>query len=211
MSFSQQTFITAMWPLRPPYICWINPSISVWLCVGSCSHWTTLQSWSTDAERLWRPQDEQIRQPGVNVQVGSVSWAVLFSSARWKVPSKKSLFCSGRQHLRWTTPPTSSRFSVGDCSGSGLFCTTLWISNATVNETGQYQCSYKDLKVEDGKTAAAAYVFVQGKTLSVLIYHGVIWSCDGRPLGWSSKQNLIKLWSELLLLAHCCDVLFPQC
>uniref|UniRef100_H3BW97 receptor protein-tyrosine kinase n=1 Tax=Tetraodon nigroviridis TaxID=99883 RepID=H3BW97_TETNG len=71
------------------------------------------------------------------------------------------LTCSGRQYLHWTTPRTSSRFSIGDCSGSGLFCTTLRISNATVNETGQYQCSYKDLKVEDGKTAAATYVFVE--------------------------------------------------
>uniref|UniRef100_A0A3Q4AUQ2 receptor protein-tyrosine kinase n=1 Tax=Mola mola TaxID=94237 RepID=A0A3Q4AUQ2_MOLML len=66
----------------------------------------------------------------------------------------------GRQHLRWTTPPTSTRFSVSDCSGSGLFCTRLWISNATVNETGQYQCSYRHLKPEDGKTSAEAYVFV---------------------------------------------------
>uniref|UniRef100_A0A8D3EA35 receptor protein-tyrosine kinase n=1 Tax=Scophthalmus maximus TaxID=52904 RepID=A0A8D3EA35_SCOMX len=55
----------------------------------------------------------------------------------------------GRQYLVWSTPPTSTRFSVSDCSGSGLFCTTLRISNATVNETGQYQCSYKDLKAED--------------------------------------------------------------
>ncbi|XP_018525829.1 vascular endothelial growth factor receptor 2 isoform X1 [Lates calcarifer] len=70
------------------------------------------------------------------------------------------LTCRGRQYLRWSTPPISTRFSVSDCSGSGLFCTTLRISNATVNETGQYQCSYRDLKVEDGKTAAAAYVFV---------------------------------------------------
>ncbi|XP_068581368.1 vascular endothelial growth factor receptor 2 isoform X1 [Cebidichthys violaceus] len=70
------------------------------------------------------------------------------------------LTCRGRQYLRWTTPPTSTRFSTGDCSGSGLFCTTLRISNATVNETGQYQCSYRDLKVEDGKTSAAVYVFV---------------------------------------------------
>ncbi|XP_056235032.1 vascular endothelial growth factor receptor 2 isoform X1 [Seriola aureovittata] len=70
------------------------------------------------------------------------------------------LICRGRQYLRWSTPPTSTHFSVSDCSGSGLFCTTLRISNATVNETGQYQCSYRDLKVEDGKTSAAAYVFV---------------------------------------------------
>ncbi|XP_051233155.1 vascular endothelial growth factor receptor 2 isoform X2 [Dicentrarchus labrax] len=70
------------------------------------------------------------------------------------------LTCRGRQYLRWTIPSTSTRFSTSDCSGSGLFCTTLLISNATVNETGQYQCSYKDLKVEDGKTSAAAYVFV---------------------------------------------------
>ncbi|XP_072771194.1 vascular endothelial growth factor receptor 2 isoform X2 [Nerophis lumbriciformis] len=70
------------------------------------------------------------------------------------------LTCRGRQYLGWSTPPTSARLSTSDCSGSGLFCTTLRISNATVNETGQYQCSYRDLQVEDGKTSAAVYVFV---------------------------------------------------
>ncbi|CAK6956104.1 vascular endothelial growth factor receptor 2 [Scomber scombrus] len=70
------------------------------------------------------------------------------------------LTCRGRQHLIWSTPPTSTRFSRSDCSGSGLFCETLQITNATVNETGNYQCAYRDLKVEDGKTAASAYVFV---------------------------------------------------
>ncbi|XP_058495150.1 vascular endothelial growth factor receptor 2 isoform X1 [Solea solea] len=70
------------------------------------------------------------------------------------------LTCRGRQYLRWSTPPTSTHFSISDCSGSGLFCTTLRISNATVSETGQYQCSYRDLKVEDGKTSVAVHVFV---------------------------------------------------
>ncbi|XP_069555342.1 vascular endothelial growth factor receptor 2 isoform X1 [Brachyistius frenatus] len=70
------------------------------------------------------------------------------------------LTCRGRQYLRWTIPPTSTRFSTSDCSGSGLFCTTLTITNATVNETGQYQCSYRDLKVKDGKTSVSVYVFV---------------------------------------------------
>ncbi|XP_047443321.1 vascular endothelial growth factor receptor 2 [Mugil cephalus] len=70
------------------------------------------------------------------------------------------LTCRGQQNLKWTTPATSTRFSTSDCSGSGLFCKTLTITNATVNETGQYQCSYTNLKVEDGKTAASVYVFV---------------------------------------------------
>lgn len=45
----------------------------------------------------------------------------------------------------------------------------LRISNATVNETGQYQCSYRDLKAEDGKTSIAAYVFVHGISQFTLI------------------------------------------
>ncbi|XP_049573762.1 vascular endothelial growth factor receptor 2 isoform X1 [Syngnathus scovelli] len=70
------------------------------------------------------------------------------------------LTCSGRQYLRWTTPPTSARFSISDCSGSGLFCTELRITNATVNETGQYRCSYRNLKTESSKTSTAVHVFV---------------------------------------------------
>ncbi|KAL6107556.1 kdr [Pungitius sinensis] len=70
------------------------------------------------------------------------------------------LTCRGRQDLWWTPPPTSTRFSTVDCRGSGFFCMTLRISNATVNETGQYNCSYRDLRAEEGKTSAAVYVFV---------------------------------------------------
>ncbi|KAM6963199.1 vascular endothelial growth factor receptor 2 [Aplochiton taeniatus] len=68
--------------------------------------------------------------------------------------------CSGRQYLEWVTPYASSRLSIIDCSGSGLFCMTLRISTATANETGDYRCSYRDLTVEDGKTSAAFYLFV---------------------------------------------------
>lgn len=67
--------------------------------------------------------------------------------------------------MRWTTPAISTRYSISDCSGSGLFCKRLTIINSTVNETGQYQCFYIGLKAEDGKTSAAVYVFVQGITL----------------------------------------------
>ncbi|CAL8306994.1 unnamed protein product [Lota lota] len=70
------------------------------------------------------------------------------------------LTCSGHQYLKWTTPSTSSRISVVDCSGSGLFCSTLVITNATANETGLYRCFFQDLEVEDGKTSASVYVFV---------------------------------------------------
>lgn len=93
------------------------------------------------------------------------------------------LFRRGRQFLQWTTPRTSARLSTSDCRGSGLFCTTLRISNATVNETGLYQCSYKDLKAEDGKTAVAAYVFVRGKSRYLLHHDLRLWW----PLGYSNE------------------------
>uniref|UniRef100_A0A672IRH1 receptor protein-tyrosine kinase n=1 Tax=Salarias fasciatus TaxID=181472 RepID=A0A672IRH1_SALFA len=70
----------------------------------------------------------------------------IYGTYRMNRSDNFELTCRGHHFLRWTTPPTSSRFSTSDCSGSGLFCTTLTITNATVNETGQYQCSYRDLK-----------------------------------------------------------------
>ncbi|XP_017284342.1 vascular endothelial growth factor receptor 2 isoform X2 [Kryptolebias marmoratus] len=84
----------------------------------------------------------------------------IYGTHRMNKSDNLELTCRGRQYLRWTTPPTSTRFSTSDCRGSGLFCTTLTITNATVNETGRYQCSYRDLRVEEGKTAAGVYVFV---------------------------------------------------
>ncbi|KAK5614178.1 hypothetical protein CRENBAI_007836 [Crenichthys baileyi] len=84
----------------------------------------------------------------------------IYGTHRMNKSDNLDLTCRGRQRLLWSTPPTSTRLSISDCSGSGLFCLTLTITNATVNETGQYQCYYKDLKVEDGKTAGGVYVFV---------------------------------------------------
>uniref|UniRef100_A0A8C7M8W9 receptor protein-tyrosine kinase n=1 Tax=Oncorhynchus kisutch TaxID=8019 RepID=A0A8C7M8W9_ONCKI len=76
-----------------------------------------------------------------------------------------AITCSGRQNLEWTTSynrsRAGSRLSIVDCSGSGFFCIKLHISSATVNETGKYQCSYRDLAVEDRKTSVAVYVYVQ--------------------------------------------------
>ncbi|XP_066575995.1 vascular endothelial growth factor receptor 2 isoform X2 [Amia ocellicauda] len=73
--------------------------------------------------------------------------------------------CRGQQQLGWTWPRNQSgpeqTLTVTDCSGSGLFCKTLILTKATANNTGEYRCSYKDLKAEDGKTSASVYVFVQ--------------------------------------------------
>lgn len=75
--------------------------------------------------------------------------------------------CSGRQVLEWNVPYNMSRagshLSTVDCRGSGLFCTRLRISTATVNETGEYRCSYTGLVPEEAKTSAAVYVYVQGR------------------------------------------------
>ncbi|CAJ1059988.1 vascular endothelial growth factor receptor 2 isoform X3 [Xyrichtys novacula] len=84
----------------------------------------------------------------------------LYGVQRINKSDNLELTCRGRQYLQWSTPPISSHISTSDCSGSGFFCSTLRISNATVNETGQYQCFFKGLRVEEGKTSASAYVFV---------------------------------------------------
>ncbi|XP_033869576.3 vascular endothelial growth factor receptor 2-like isoform X2 [Acipenser ruthenus] len=75
------------------------------------------------------------------------------------------LTCRGHQVLYWTWPKNRSSFerriSVTDCSGSGLFCKKLVLTKAVANDTGDYRCSYRDLPVEDGKTSASVYVFIQ--------------------------------------------------
>ncbi|KAL6486117.1 hypothetical protein MHYP_G00055090 [Metynnis hypsauchen] len=73
--------------------------------------------------------------------------------------------CRGRQILEWYTPHNLSgsenRLTATDCSGDGLFCSTITLTAAMANETGEYRCSYKNLAVDDGKTAKTVYVFVQ--------------------------------------------------
>uniref|UniRef100_A0A8C9SW25 receptor protein-tyrosine kinase n=1 Tax=Scleropages formosus TaxID=113540 RepID=A0A8C9SW25_SCLFO len=53
------------------------------------------------------------------------------------------------------------RVSIADCSGAGLFCSSLRINKAVANDTGQYRCSYRGMPAEDAKTAASVYVYVQ--------------------------------------------------
>ncbi|XP_072538762.1 vascular endothelial growth factor receptor 2 [Salminus brasiliensis] len=73
--------------------------------------------------------------------------------------------CRGRQILEWYTPQnrtgSESRLTASDCSGDGLFCSTITVTAAMANETGEYRCSYRNLAVEDGKTSIGVYVFVQ--------------------------------------------------
>ncbi|RXN15192.1 vascular endothelial growth factor receptor 2 isoform X1 [Labeo rohita] len=73
--------------------------------------------------------------------------------------------CRGRQILEWSTPHnrtrSEKRLTTTDCSGNGLFCSTLTLSKAVANETGEYRCFYKNLPVEDGKTSVSVYVFIQ--------------------------------------------------
>ncbi|XP_030627154.1 vascular endothelial growth factor receptor 2 [Chanos chanos] len=75
------------------------------------------------------------------------------------------LTCRGRQYLKWTTPHnrtnTDNRVTTADCSGDGFFCTSLILTAATANETGEYRCSYINMPKEDEKTSVAVYVFVQ--------------------------------------------------
>uniref|UniRef100_A0A673NJM9 receptor protein-tyrosine kinase n=1 Tax=Sinocyclocheilus rhinocerous TaxID=307959 RepID=A0A673NJM9_9TELE len=73
--------------------------------------------------------------------------------------------CRGRQILEWSTPHnrtrSETRLTTTDCSGNGLFCSTLTLSKAVANETGEYRCFYKNLPIEDGKTSISVYVFIQ--------------------------------------------------
>uniref|UniRef100_A0A8C9SKK6 receptor protein-tyrosine kinase n=1 Tax=Scleropages formosus TaxID=113540 RepID=A0A8C9SKK6_SCLFO len=76
-----------------------------------------------------------------------------------------SVCYSGRQHVEWSNPQDRTledgRVSIADCSGAGLFCSSLRINKAVANDTGQYRCSYRGMPAEDAKTAASVYVYVQ--------------------------------------------------
>uniref|UniRef100_A0A671LWZ3 receptor protein-tyrosine kinase n=1 Tax=Sinocyclocheilus anshuiensis TaxID=1608454 RepID=A0A671LWZ3_9TELE len=67
--------------------------------------------------------------------------------------------------LEWSTPHnrtcSETWLTTTDCSGNGLFCSTLTLSKAVANETGEYRCFYKNLPIEDGKTSISVYVFIQ--------------------------------------------------
>uniref|UniRef100_A0A673AWC5 receptor protein-tyrosine kinase n=1 Tax=Sphaeramia orbicularis TaxID=375764 RepID=A0A673AWC5_9TELE len=105
----------------------------------------------------------------------------LYGVHRMNKSESLELTCRGRQYLRWNTPPTSTRFSTSDCSGSGLFCTTLRIFNSTVNETGQYQCFYRDLKIEDVNFCDSVWDAKTGFTVPshLISYAGVVF-CQTR-------------------------------
>ncbi|XP_066532939.1 vascular endothelial growth factor receptor 2 [Hoplias malabaricus] len=81
------------------------------------------------------------------------------------VSDSLEITCRGRQFVEWYTPHNRSgsenRLKASDCSGDGLFCSTITLTTAMANETGEYRCYYRNLSVEDGKTSKAVYVFVQ--------------------------------------------------
>ncbi|XP_076873231.1 vascular endothelial growth factor receptor 2 [Brachyhypopomus gauderio] len=91
--------------------------------------------------------------------------SVLNTTLKINASDTLELTCRGRQILEWYTPynrtGSESRLTVSDCSGHGLFCSTLTLTAAMANETGEYRCSYRNLPVEDGKTSVMVYVFVQ--------------------------------------------------
>ncbi|XP_023679444.1 vascular endothelial growth factor receptor 2 isoform X2 [Paramormyrops kingsleyae] len=80
------------------------------------------------------------------------------------------LTCSGQQHVEWSTHQDLSdgRLVLTDCSGSGLFCSSLTIHKAVANDTNLYRCFYRDLPVEDGKTSTSVYVFVQDYNIPLI-------------------------------------------
>lgn len=100
------------------------------------------------------------------------------------------LLCSGQQHVEWSTPqdPSDGRLVLTDCSGSGLFCSSLTIHKAVANDTSLYRCYYRDLPVEDGKTSTSVYVFVQGSYFDTCTHDCFAW------LGGEATVVLVLSW-----------------
>ncbi|XP_026880254.2 vascular endothelial growth factor receptor 2 isoform X1 [Electrophorus electricus] len=91
--------------------------------------------------------------------------SILNKTHKINVSDTLEITCRGHQILAWYMPHnrtgSEGRLTVSDCSGHGLFCSTLTLTAAMANETGEYRCSYRDLPVEEGKTSVMVYVFVQ--------------------------------------------------
>lgn len=111
----------------------------------------------------------------------------------------KNLFLRGRQILEWSTPynwtSSETRLTTSDCSGDGLFCSTLTLSKAVANETGEYRCFYKSLPKEDGKTSVAVYVFIQG---IIFLSDKFLHSFQNAPTfspkdSWKESWNVAKM------------------
>uniref|UniRef100_A0A673M618 receptor protein-tyrosine kinase n=1 Tax=Sinocyclocheilus rhinocerous TaxID=307959 RepID=A0A673M618_9TELE len=100
--------------------------------------------------------------------------------------------CRGRQILEWSTPHNRTRSETRliktDCSGNGLFCSTLTLSKAVANETGEYRCFYKNLPIEDGKTSISVYVFIQDPCVKYPVKE---LATDGKDVIWDSKRGFI--------------------
>uniref|UniRef100_A0A4W4GYQ2 receptor protein-tyrosine kinase n=1 Tax=Electrophorus electricus TaxID=8005 RepID=A0A4W4GYQ2_ELEEL len=100
--------------------------------------------------------------------------SILNKTHKINVSDTLEITCRGHQILAWYMPHnrtgSEGRLTVSDCSGHGLFCSTLTLTAAMANETGEYRCSYRDLPVEEGKTSVMVYVFVQGQLLCVSEY-----------------------------------------
>uniref|UniRef100_A0A4W3IV93 receptor protein-tyrosine kinase n=1 Tax=Callorhinchus milii TaxID=7868 RepID=A0A4W3IV93_CALMI len=79
----------------------------------------------------------------------------------WCSTSLDSKF-KGHRPLQWSWPKNHSRMehriSMIDCSNGTLFCKKFMVTKTIANDTGMYQCSYKN---SSDQTAASIYVFVQ--------------------------------------------------
>lgn len=76
-----------------------------------------------------------------------------------------NISCTGKKNVMWTEPLPKNTFVY-----PGYYTATLFIYNATVENTGYYMCDYQSQEGEPEGNEAGIYVFVPGE--DVCLEHG---------------------------------------
>lgn len=105
-----------------------------------------------------------------------------------------NISCTGKRNVVWAEPLPNNAFVY-----PGYYTATLFIYNATVENTGYYMCTYETqegpLADEPGEDSEAGiYVFVPGEYVFHMVQQSwiyCVWTCKDRPGNYSRVATVV--------------------